>query len=250
MRVALFVTCLVDLMRPSVGFASVRLLQQAGCEVVVPEQQTCCGQPAYNNGDADNAREIARQVIAYLEQFEHVVVPSGSCAGMIVHHYPKLFQDELSWQQRAESLAARTWELTQFLVDVAAVAEFNAHYDGTVTYHDSCSARRELKVYAQPRTLLDKVGGLTLNELPGGEECCGFGGTFSIKFPEVSTAIVDNKVGNVERSGADTLVAGDMGCLMNIAGRLSREGKSFKVFHIAELLAGMTEQGLFPVRAG
>jgi L-lactate dehydrogenase complex protein LldE len=246
-RVALFVTCLADLMRPSIGFASVRLLQQAGCEVVVPEQQTCCGQPAYNNGDADSARDIARQVIAYLDGYEQVVIPSGSCAGMLIHHYPQLFADDVLWRQRAERLAVRCHELTQFLVDVVKVTNFDAHYDGSVAYHDSCSARRELQVYAQPRVLLDQVAGLSRKALGDEETCCGFGGTFSIKFPEVSTAIVDNKVADIDQTGVDTLVAGDLGCLLNIAGRLSRQGKPVRAFHIAELLAGMTEQGLFPV---
>ncbi|MFW2371927.1 MAG: (Fe-S)-binding protein [Gammaproteobacteria bacterium] len=247
MRVALFVTCLIDLIRPRAGFAAVRLLQLAGCEVVVPEQQTCCGQPAYNNGDADNARAIACQVIDYLEGFSHVVIPSGSCAGMIVHHYPRLFDQEPAWQQRAEQLAGRCYELTQFLVDVVGMTNFNAYYSGKVTYHDSCSARREMHVYEQPRLLLDKVTGLTRVEPEDSEQCCGFGGTFSVKFAEISTAIVDAKVKHIGQTGADTLVAGDLGCLLNIAGRLSRQHKPIKAFHIAELLAGMTEQPLLPV---
>lgn len=245
MRVALFVTCLVDLMRPRVGFATVQLLQQAGCEVVVPEQQTCCGQPAYNNGDADNARAIARQVIEYLDDFSHVVIPSGSCAGMLVHHYPRLFDDEPAWRTRALQLAERCYELTQFLVDVLGVTQFDARYPGQVSYHDSCSAQREMGVYRQPRLLLDKVHGLTRLEPEGGEQCCGFGGTFSVKFGDISTAMVDAKVEHICQTGADTLVAGDLGCLLNIAGRLSRQGKSVRAFHIAELLAGMTEQPLF-----
>lgn len=247
MRVALFVTCLIDLMRPNAGFAAVSLLQKAGCEVVVPEQQTCCGQPAYNNGDPDSARAIARQVIDYLEDFSHVVIPSGSCAGMLVHHYPRLFDDDPSWRQKAEHLAERCYELTQFLVDVVGVTSFDAQYTGKVTYHDSCSARREMHVYEQPRVLLDKVEGLTLVEPEDSEQCCGFGGTFSVKFPDISTAIVDKKTVSISETGADTLVAGDLGCLLNIAGRLSRQKKTFKAFHIAELLAGMTDNPLFPV---
>jgi L-lactate dehydrogenase complex protein LldE len=249
MRVALFVTCLVDLMRPSAGFAAVKLLQQAGCEVVVPQTQTCCGQPAYNNGDQDNARAIARQVIRALESFDHVVIPSGSCGGMLIHHYPTLFDDELQWQKRAQQLAEHCHELTQFLVDVVGVTDFKARYDGKVAYHDSCSARRELGVLQQPRALLGQVEGLTHVELEDSEQCCGFGGTFSIKFPEVSTAIVDRKVADIVQTGADTIVAGDMGCLMNIAGRLSRQGKPVKAFHIAELLAGMTKQPMFEAEA-
>lgn len=246
MRVALFVTCLIDLMRPNAGFAAVRLLQQTGCEVVVPEQQTCCGQPAYNNGDADSARAIARQVIGYLEGFSHVVIPSGSCAGMMVHHYPQLFNDDVIWRQKAEDLAGRCYELTQFLVDVVGVTSFDAQYPGKVTYHDSCSARREMQVYEQPRLLLDKVAGLTRVETGDSEQCCGFGGTFSVKFPDISTAIVDKKSESVFQTGADTLVAGDLGCLLNIAGRLSRQHKPVKAFHIAEILAGMAGQPLFP----
>jgi L-lactate dehydrogenase complex protein LldE len=247
MRVALFVTCLIDLMRPSAGFAAVKLLQQAGCEVVVPEQQTCCGQPAYNNGDQENVRTIARQVINTLEEFDHVVIPSGSCGGMLIHHYPTLFDDKSQWQHRARQLAERCHELTQFLVDVVGVTDFSAQYEGTVAYHDSCSARRELGVLQQPRILLENVAGLTQVALDEAEACCGFGGTFSIKFPEVSTAIVDRKVADIEQTGADTIVAGDMGCLMNIAGRISRQGKPIKAFHIAEVLAGMTGQPMFEI---
>jgi len=246
MRVALFVTCLIDLMRPSAGFAAVRLLEQAGCEVVVPEQQTCCGQPAYNNGDQDSARAIARQVIDFLEGYEQVVVPSGSCGGMLIKHYPKMFRDQPDWKKRAEDLSARCHELTQFLVDVVGRTDFGAHYNGKVTYHDSCSARRELNVLSQPRALLQNVEGLEFSELPKAEECCGFGGTFSIKFGEVSTSIVDTKLKNIAKTEADTIVAGDMGCLLNIAGRLSRSGQAVKAFHIAEILAGMTEQGMYP----
>jgi len=249
MRVALFVTCLIDLMRPSAGFATVKLLQKAGCEVVVPEQQTCCGQPAYNNGDQDNARAIARQVINALGEFDHIVIPSGSCGGMLIQHYPELFNDDPHWQRMAERLAQRSYELTQFLVDVAGVTNFTARYEGKVAYHDSCSARRELGILQQPRILLDNVEGITRVELKDGEQCCGFGGTFSIKFPEVSTAIVDRKITDIEQSGADTIVAGDMGCLMNIAGRLSRQGKPVKVFHIAEVLAGMTDEPMFEIEA-
>lgn len=249
MRVALFVTCLIDLLRPTAGFAVVKLLQEAGCEVVVPEQQTCCGQPAYNNGDQENARAIARQVISTLEQYDHVVIPSGSCGGMLIHHYPMLFDDEPQWQQKAQQLAEHCYELTQFFVDVVGVTDFNAQYAGKVAYHDSCSARRELGILQQPRTLLNQVEGLIQVELNDTEQCCGFGGTFSVKFPEISTAIVDRKVADIEQAGADTIVAGDMGCLMNIAGRLSRQGKPVKAFHIAELLAGMTGQPMFEIEA-
>ena len=250
MRVALFVTCLIDLMRPSAGFAAVKLLQQAGCEVVIPEKQTCCGQPAYNNGDQENARAIARQVITILEPYDHVVIPSGSCGGMLIHHYPVLFDNDPQWQPKSRQLAERCYELTQFLVDVVGITDFSARYEGKVAYHDSCSARRELGVLQQPRKLLANVRGLTQVELDEADACCGFGGTFSVKFPEVSTAIVDRKVADITQADAKTIVAGDMGCLMNIAGRLSRQGKPVKAFHIAEILAGMTEQPLFEIEAG
>ena len=241
MRVGLLVTCLVDLFRPSVGFASVRLLERLGCQVVVPPEQTCCGQPAYNNGDSATARRIARQVIAAFEGFEHVVVPSGSCAGMLVKHYPELFKDDPAWQARAEALAARTRELTAFLAEFGGLDDIAARYPGKATYHDSCSARRELGVLAQPRALLGRVEGLALTELPGGENCCGFGGTFCVKFPDISGRMVTDKAEAVAASGADTLFSGDMGCLLNIAGRLKRLGSPVRVYHVAEVLAGMAD---------
>ncbi len=239
-RVGLFVTCLVDLMRPSVGFAAVKLLEAAGCTVEVPQAQTCCGQPAYNSGDTADTRAIARNVIEAFEGFDYVVAPSGSCAGMIHEHYPKLFVDEPALYARAQHLAKRTHELISFLVDIRGMKTVDARYDGTVTYHDSCSGLRELGVKAQPRQLLGSVEGLTLKELPGAETCCGFGGTFCIKYPEISTRMVDDKSSDIVKTGADTLLAGDLGCLMNMAGRLSRRGDAVKVRHVAEVLAGMT----------
>ena len=239
-RVGLFVTCLVDLMRPSVGFAAVKLLEQAGCTVEVPQAQTCCGQPAYNSGDTADTRAIARTVIEAFEGFDYVVAPSGSCAGMIHEHYPRLFADEPELYAKAQHLAKRTHELISFLVDIRGMKAVEARYDGVVTYHDSCSGLRELGVKAQPRQLLGSVQGLTLKELPGAETCCGFGGTFCIKYPEISTRMVDDKSSDIVRTGADTLLAGDLGCLMNMAGRLSRRGDPVKVRHVAEVLAGMT----------
>ena len=185
-RVALLVTCLVDLFRPSIGFAAVKLLEDAGCVVAVPRAQTCCGQPAYNSGDKNDAKAIARQVIEAFAGFDYVVAPSGSCAGMVKVHYPELFADEPPMRQKAEELAARTWELTSFLVDVRGVKSVTAVCAQSVTYHDSCSGLRELGVKAQPRQLLASVDGLTLKELPGAEICCGFGGTFAVKYPEIS----------------------------------------------------------------
>ena len=240
-RVGLFVTCLVDLMRPSVGFAAIRLLENAGCRVEVPETQTCCGQPAYNSGDRKDTRDIARGVIAAFQGFDYVVVPSGSCAGMIHEHYPALFADEPETLAKAREIAARTHELVSFLVDVLKVDRVDAAYDGTVTYHDSCSGLRELKIKAQPRQLLASVAGLRLTELPGAEICCGFGGTFCVKYPDISERMAADRADDVTATGAGTLLAGDMGCLMNMAGKLQRQGSPVRVRHVAEVLAGMTD---------
>ena len=237
--VSLFVTCLVDLFRPSVGMAAVKLLEGAGCRVVVPEGQTCCGQPAYNSGDRKSAKEVARGAIAALEGFEHIVVPSGSCAGMIAHHYPMLFSDEPAWAERARRVAERTSELTAFLVDVCGVSAVDSRYPGLATYHDSCSGLRELGVKVQPRRLLESVAGLTVREMAEPEVCCGFGGTFCVKYPEISDAMVGRKAADIAATGADTLLAGDMGCLLNMAGKLSRGGSPVRVRHVAEVLAGM-----------
>lgn len=241
MRVALFVTCLVDLFRPAVGFAAVKLLERAGCAVDVPRAQTCCGQPAYNNGDAATAKRIARQVITAFSDYPHVVIPSGSCAGMIVRHYPKLFEDDPVWLERARDLAERSVELTRFLSDRLGEDALEAAYAGRVAYHDSCSALRELDVRDEPRKLLARVAGLQLTEVPDGEVCCGFGGTFCVKYPQISERMVSDKVANIEASGADTVVSADMGCLLNIAGRLKRLEKPVRVYHVAEILAGDTD---------
>jgi L-lactate dehydrogenase complex protein LldE len=240
-RVGLFVTCLVDLFRPTVGFAAVKLLEDAGCTVEVPRAQTCCGQPAYNSGDRADARAIAAQVIAAFEPFDYVVAPSGSCAGMIREHYPELFQDEPAMQARARALARRTFELVSFLTDVRGMSRVEARFDGTFTYHDSCSGLRELGIKQQPRRLLATVEGLRLKELPGAEVCCGFGGTFCVKYPEISDKIVSEKTADIAATGAGTLLAGDMGCLLNMAGKLKREGRPVAVRHVAEVLADMTD---------
>ncbi len=239
-RVGLFVTCLVDLFRPTVGFAAVKLLEDAGCTVEVPATQVCCGQPSYNSGDTRDTRAIARSVIEAFDGFDYVVAPSGSCAGMIREHYPELFADEPDTMPRAHHLAKRTHELVSFLVDVLGVKNVPVRYDGTVTYHDSCSGLRELGVKAQPRALLAGVQGLDLKELPGAETCCGFGGTFCVKYPEISNRMVGDKAKDVAGTGADTLLAGDLGCLMNMAGKFTRDGVDVKVRHVAEVLAGMT----------
>lgn len=240
MRVALFVTCLVDLFRPSVGFATVGLLERLGAEVVVPPAQTCCGQPAYNNGDFDSARGIARQVIAAFDAYDHVAVPSGSCAGMLVKHYPELFRDEPETLARAQDLAARTRELSVLLADSGGESAIDVRFCGRVAMHDSCSARRELGVLAEPRALLDRLGAERV-ELKDAEACCGFGGTFCVKYPDISARMVTDKAAAVVASGAEVLVSGDLGCLMNIAGRLKRLDSTVRVFHLAELLAGMTD---------
>lgn len=236
---ALFVTCLVNLFRPQAGFAAVKLLQDAGCEVVVPEAQTCCGQPPYNNGDRDSARAMARDVIELLEGYERVVVPSGSCAGMLVEHYPRLFESDPEWNARATALAARVRELTQFLAEDLGLADLPfAAPARPVALHDSCSARREMRILAPPRRLLgDKVD---LRELEDAEQCCGFGGAFCVKFPEISERMASEKSAHIAESGAEWLVSGDVGCLLNIAGRMHREGRKIHAFHIAELLAGET----------
>lgn len=237
-KVALFVTCLVDLFRPSVGFAAVELLERAGFAVEVPPAQTCCGQPAFNSGDREDAKRIARQVIDMLEGYEHVVLPSGSCAGMVVKHYPELFEDEPATRVRAEHLAARTHELVSFLTDVAGVESTGAQVPAKVTYHDSCSGLRELGIRRQPRALLARVEGLELVEMKEPHVCCGFGGTFCVKYPEISTRMVDDKAADIEATGADMVLAGDLGCLMNIAGRLARRGSGIEARHLAEVLAG------------
>lgn len=240
-RVALFVTCLVDLFRPSVGFATIKLLEDAGCVVEVPEAQVCCGQPAYNSGDRKDTVAIARQVIEAFEDYDYVVAPSGSCGGMIKDHYPALFAAEPDWQRRAQDLSARMFELTSFLVDVLKADPVSASLTAKVTYHDSCSGLREFGVKAQPRALLGSVDGIELVEMKTPETCCGFGGTFCVKYGEVSTDIVSRKTADIAETGADMLLAGDMGCLLNMAGKLKREGSPVQVRHVAEVLAGMTD---------
>lgn len=239
--VALFVTCLVDLFRPNVGFAAIELLERARCDVSVPEAQTCCGQPAHNSGDAANAKAIARQVIDAFVGFDYVVAPSGSCAGMLCKHYPDLFADDPDMVVKAQDLARRTYELMAFLVDVRGMTQVDAAFDGTVTYHDSCAGLRELSVKKQPRALLSNVEGLTLTEMTGPEICCGFGGTFCIKYPDISNQMLYNKMEDIAATGAGTILAGDLGCLLNIAGKLKREGSSVRARHVAEVLAGQCD---------
>lgn len=239
--VGLFVTCLVDLFRPSVGFAAIKLLEDAGADVEVPGSQTCCGQPAYNSGDRDDAKAIARSVVETFERFDYVVAPSGSCAGMLRVHYPRLLADDPAYAERARALGAKSFELTSFLVEMLGANGVKARFGANVTYHDSCSSLRELKVHDAPRRLLKSVDGLSLTEMEETEVCCGFGGAFSVKYPDISNAIGETKARNVVKSGADCLLAGDLGCLLHIAGKLSRDGSGLKCRHVAEVLAGMTD---------
>jgi L-lactate dehydrogenase complex protein LldE len=245
-RVALFVTCLVDLHRPSVGFASISLLEAAGCTVEVPRAQTCCGQPAYNAGDRSTARDLALSLIDAFLAYDYVVAPSGSCAGMLSKHLPHLFDDDPNLRAKADALAAKTYELTAFLVDVMHFTPSPPRLTTTATYHDSCAGLRELGVKTQPRTLLASVPGLTLAEMPEPELCCGFGGTFCVKYPAISTRMAQDKAAGIEATEANLLLAGDMGCLLNMSGTLSRNGAKIEVRHIAEILAG-TSQDTQPI---
>jgi L-lactate dehydrogenase complex protein LldE len=248
MRVALFVTCLVDLFRPTVGFAAVKLLEDAGCTVEVPRRQTCCGQPAYNSGDRADAKAIALQVFDAFAGYDYVVAPSGSCAGMLRLHYPELFADDLENMPRAQELAERSWELVSFLVDICGMQAVPANWQRRITYHDACSGLRELGVKLQPRQLLASVAGLSIAELPGAEVCCGFGGTFCIKYPEISDKMVSDKATDIAATGVEAVLAGDLGCLLNMAGKLYRQGRHVEVRHVAEVLAGMTD-GVPPIGA-
>jgi L-lactate dehydrogenase complex protein LldE len=238
-RVGLFVTCLVDAVRPEIGFSTLKLLEDAGFEVIVPDTQTCCGQPAYNSGDFRTARELAEKVLREFEGFDYVVLPSGSCGGQIKVQYPELFRDDPDLRARIERLAARTWELTDFLVNVAKIDTLSSNFQGHITYHDSCSGLRELGVKQQPRELLARLPGVQLTEMKDCQQCCGFGGTFSVKYGDISGAIVDEKCRNIQASGADAVVLGDLGCILNIEGRLRRTGdEKTRVLHIAQVLAG------------
>ena len=228
-------------MRPQIGFAALQLLEEAGCRVEVPPQQTCCGQPAFNSGDDADAAALARQAIAAFEPYDYVVLPSGSCAGSIRHGYPELLADDPAWAERAARFAAKTHEITSFLVDVLGFVPEGRRLDASATYHDSCAGLRELGVSAQPRRLLAAVDGLALRPLDGHDVCCGFGGTFCVKYPAISDRIVEEKAEAIERSGAELLLAGDLGCLMNMAGKLHRRGSAVRCYHTIEVVAGMAE---------
>jgi len=239
-RVALFVTCLVDTLRPRVGFAAAKLLEDAGYEVVVPAQ-ACCGQPNYNSGDAAGAREVARATIRAFAGFAHVVAPSGSCAAMVRCHYPKLFAGGSEDLRAAEALAARTHELTSFLHRFAPEAPRQKAFAVSATFHDACSGLRELGIKKEPRALLARVGGLSLKEMRDPEACCGFGGAFCVKYPAISSRIAEEKVAQIEATGAQAVITGDVGCLLNIEGKMHRCGKKVRALHVAEVLAGMCE---------
>ena len=240
-RVGLFVTCLVDAVRPAIGFASIQLLEEAGCRVEVPRRQTCCGQPALNSGNESDTIHLARHTIEAFEEYDYMVLPSGSCAGTMAHAYPDLLADDPAWAGRARALAARTHEITSFLVDVMDYRPRGRRLDATATYHDSCAGLRELGVAAQPRALLSHVEGLEMRGLVGNDVCCGFGGTFCVKYSEISNAIVTEKAEAIELTGADLLLAGDLGCLMNMAGKLHRRGARTRCFHTIEVVAGLAD---------
>jgi L-lactate dehydrogenase complex protein LldE len=243
MRVGLFVTCLVDLVRPRIGFAALKLLEGAGCEVVVPLTQTCCGQPGYNSGDRRAAQTLARKVLTEFKDCDYVIIPSGSCSGMVKAHYPELLNEFPQLRADVEWLIARTWELTDFLVNVLKLERVPGGFDGTVTYHDSCSGLREMGVKDQPRALLSKLPGVAVKEMAMPEQCCGFGGTFAVKYGDISARIADQKCADIQSTGADAVVLGDLGCMLNIEGRLRRRGdRNTKVLHVAEVLAGMTDE--------
>jgi L-lactate dehydrogenase complex protein LldE len=237
-RVGLFATCLMNLFRPNIGFSAVELLERAGCKVEVPLEQTCCGQPAYSSGEDDVARALARQTIEQFEAFDYVVAPSGSCVGTL-RKYTDLLAADPQWAGRAKAFAAKSHELLSFLCMRGLAVD--AAYAGVVTYHDSCSGLRELGIKAEPRQLLAGVSGLQLKEMDDAEVCCGFGGSFCLKYPAISEKITDDKLASVAASGADTLLGGDLGCLLSIAGRLKRMGSPVRVWHAAEVLAGRTE---------
>ena len=235
--ITLFIQCLVDGIYPEVGEAMVAIFRKLGIQLTCPTRQTCCGQPAFNSGYQGEARVAARRFIEIFESAEAIVCPSGSCVTMVRHHYPQLFADDADWLERAQLVAAKTFELTEYLVDILGVDDLGAHFDGVATYHDSCHLLRNLRIKEQPRALLRKVSGVEFIEMNDSDCCCGFGGSFSFKYADISAAMAADKVNNIIASGADTVVGCDMGCLMNIQGMLSRKGSSIKVMHIAQLLA-------------
>lgn len=238
MKVSLFVTCLVDQLWSSIGTSSVAVLRRVGCEVEFDDRQTCCGQPAFNTGYRNEARQVAKRFIEVFEESrsEAIVSPSGSCAAM-VHHFPELFSDEPQWRQRAQAIAARTHELSSFLIRVLEIEDVGASWQGRLTWHDACHGLRDLNIKSEPRRLIRNVRGAEFVEIENAEACCGFGGTFSVKYPEISLAILDQKIEAIEKAGVQAVVSGDASCLMQLGGRLSRQGSNVRVMHLAELLA-------------
>ncbi|MFL6562878.1 MAG: (Fe-S)-binding protein [Bacillus sp. (in: firmicutes)] len=235
MKVTLFATCIVDMFQSNVGKATVELLERLGCEIDFPESQVCCGQPSYNSGYVKESKEAMKRMIDTFIDAEYIVSPSGSCITMF-HEYPHIFKDDPVWEPKAKKLAEKSFELTQFIVDVMKIEDVGARFEGSVTYHTSCHMTRLLGVKKAPMVLLSNVKGLKFTELPGKEQCCGFGGTFSIKMAQISEQMVDEKVRHVEETGAEYLIGADAACLMNIGGRIDRVGKPIKVLHIAEVL--------------
>ena len=237
MKVSLFVTCLVDQLWSSIGTSSVAVLRRVGCEVEFDDRQTCCGQPAFNTGYRNEARQVAKRFIEVFEESkaDAIVSPSGSCTAM-VHHFTDLFADDPSWLERAQAIAARTHELSSFLIRVLEIEDVGASWQGKLTWHDACHGLRDLNIKTEPRRLISNVRGAEFVELENAESCCGFGGTFSVKYPEISLAILDQKIEAIERAGVQAVVSGDASCLMQIGGRLSRKGSNLRVMHLAELL--------------
>jgi len=236
-RVSLFVTCIVDQLFPEIGLAAVEVLERIGYRVDFPERQTCCGQPAFNTGYREEAREVACECIEALAGAEYVVVPSGSCASMIMHHYEELFAKDPVRLEQSRVLASRVWEFSRFLTEVAGVEDVGARYEGVVTFHDSCHGLRALGIKDQPRRLLSHVRGLTLKEMDIAEECCGFGGTFSVKFPSISGAMARTKIDAILKTGADAVVGIDASCLLNLRGVMSRMNLPVQALHLAQVLA-------------
>jgi L-lactate dehydrogenase complex protein LldE len=235
MKVTLFATCIVDMFQSNVGKATVELLERLGCEIDFPESQVCCGQPSYNSGYVKETKEAMKRMIDTFIDAEYIVSPSGSCITMF-HEYQHIFKGDPIWEPKAKELAEKSFELTQFIVDVLKIEDVGARFEGSVTYHTSCHMTRLLGVKKAPMILLSNVKGLKFTELPGKEQCCGFGGTFSVKMAQISEQMVDEKVRHVEETGAEYLIGADAACLMNIGGRIDRVGKPIKVMHIAEVL--------------
>ena len=244
MKVSLFVTCLVDQLWSSIGTSSVAVLRRAGCEVEFDDRQTCCGQPAFNTGYRNEARQVAKRFVEVFEdsKADAIVSPSGSCTAM-VHHFPELFSAEREWRERAQAIASRTYELSSFLVRVLKTEDVGASWQGRLTWHDACHGLRDLHIRTEPRVLIRNVRGAEFVEIENAESCCGFGGTFSVKYPEISLAILDQKIEAIERAGVQAVVSGDASCLMQIGGRLSRKGSKVRVMHLAELLAATDGHG-------